>query len=389
VRPEFDAVVVGLGAAGSATAWQLASRGERVLGLDANAPPHDRGSSHGSLRITRQAIGEGDAYVPLVLRASEHWKALERETGERLMGITGGLWISSPQRQAETHVANFFDNTLAAARRFHIGHEILDAEHVRRRFPQFAIRDNEVAYYEPDAGYLRPEACVRAMLRAATRRGAEIHTHERVTSFHEEGDGVAVLTDRGAYRASRLVLCAGPWIRGLVEPRVAALFSVTRQVQYWFAIEGPVERFEPPAFPVWIWELQDRRNVIYGFPAVDGAASGVKIATEQYAHTTSPERMAREVTDDEVSGMYTSLVQPYLPGVSARCLRAAPCLYTSTPDFHFVIDRLPGASRVVLVSACSGHGFKHSAAVGEMAADLATGQEGTLRREAFALSRFV
>ena len=389
MAPAFDAIVIGLGAAGSATAWQLAARGLTVLGLDAHAPPHDLGSSHGSLRITRKAIGEGDAYVPLVLRSNELWRSLEREGGERLMGITGGLWISSPQRQAETHVANFFDNTLAAATRHGIEHELLDAAAVRRRFPQFAIRDNETAYYEPDAGYLRPEACVAAMLRAATRRGAEIHANERVTGFHEDRDGVAVLTDRGAHRARELVLCAGPWIRGLVEPRIAALFSVTRQVQYWFATEGAAGAFEPPAFPVWIWELQDRRNVIYGFPAVDGAAAGVKIATEQYAQSTSPERMARTVAQDEVREMHENLVAPYLPGVTPRCVRTAPCLYTATPDFHFVIDRLPGASRVTLVSACSGHGFKHASAVGEMAADLVAGTGGRLRREPFAIGRLL
>jgi sarcosine oxidase len=385
----FDVIVVGLGAAGSATAWQLAARGATVLGLDAHAPPHELGSSHGSLRITRKAIGEGDAYVPLVLRANELWRALEREGGAPLMGITGGLWISSPQRQAETHVADFFDNTLAAARRHGIEHELLDARAVRARFPQFAIRANEMAYYEPDAGYLRPEACVAAMLRAATRRGAEIHVNERVTAFHEQGGEVAVLTDRGAYRARELVLCAGPWIRALVEPRIAALFSVTRQVQYWFATEGPPRDFEPPAFPVWIWELQDRRNVIYGFPAVEGPAAGVKIATEQYAQTTSPERMAREVSEAEAREMHASLVAPYLPRVTSTCLRAAPCLYTATPDFHFVIDRLPGSAHVALVSACSGHGFKHAAAVGEMAADLVMGTEGRLRREPFALSRLL
>lgn len=385
----LDAIVVGLGAAGSATAWQLAARGQQVIGFDALTPPHDRGSSHGSLRITRKAIGEGEAYVPLVLRSNELWRSLEREQHASLLQVTGGLWISSPQRQAETHVANFFDNTVTAARHFQVEHEILDAPAVRRRFPQFAIRDNEIAYYEPDAGFLRPEACVSSMLAAAAHRGAQLHPGERVLHFHEERDGVAVLTERGAYRASRLVLCAGPWVRELVEPRVAALFSVTPQVQYWFEIAGDAREFEPGRCPVWIWELQERRNVIYGFPAADGAAAGVKVATEQYAETTSPGRMEREVSPERVDAMYRELVAPYLRGVGPACLRTQPCLYTATPDFHFVVDRLPGTSRVVLVSACSGHGFKHAAALGEMAADLATGSSGTLRREPFSIDRLL
>ncbi|HZZ92894.1 MAG TPA: N-methyl-L-tryptophan oxidase [Usitatibacter sp.] len=388
MKPEFDAAVVGLGAAGSATAWHLAARGLRVLGLDAHAPPHDRGSSHGSLRITRQAIGEGDAYVPLVLRSNEHWRTLEREAGARLLEVTGGLWISSPARQAETHVANFFDNTLAAARRFGIGHELLDANAVRARFPQFAVRDNERAYYEPGAGYLRPEACVAAMLAAARRHGAELHADEPVTRFREEADAIVLSTAGREYRAAALVLCAGPWMPGLVDAPIAALFTVTRQVQYWFALDEPVSRYEAPAFPVWIWELQDRRNVIYGFPAADGAAAGVKIATEQYAHATSPDAMRRDVSAAEVREMSGSLVRPHLPGVSSRCVRTAPCLYTATPDFHFVIDRLPGTARVVLVSACSGHGFKHAPAVGEMAADLVLGWPGALSPAGFTLGRF-
>jgi sarcosine oxidase len=384
----FDVIVVGLGAAGSATAWQLAARGATVLGLDAHAPPHELGSSHGSLRITRKAIGEGDAYVPLVLRANELWRELERDGHERLLRVTGGLWISSPGRQAETHVANFFDNTVSAARRFGIEHELLTAADMRRRFPQFAVRDDEVGYYEPDAGCLRPEACVAAMLRAATRRGAEIHAGERVQHFHEERDEVVVLTDRAAYRARHLVVCAGPWIRGLVEPKIASLFTVTRQVQYWFALDGRAEDFEAPRFPVWIWELQDRDKVIYGFPATDGGEAGVKIGTEQYAQSTSPERMARHVSEEEVRDMYTRLVHPHVAGVSSRCVRTEPCLYTATPDFHFVIDRLPGASHVTVVSACSGHGFKHAPAVGERAADLVTGRESRPGDEAFAFSRF-
>lgn len=388
-RLRTDAIVVGLGAAGSATAWQLAARGQQVLGFDAFTPPHDRGSSHGSLRITRKAIGEGDAYVPLVLRSNQLWRTLEREQHTKLLEVTGGLWISSPQRQAETHVANFFDNTLAAARRFRVDHEILDATAVRARFPQFAIRDNELAYYEPDAGYLRPEACVSAMLAAATDRGAQLHPGERVTHFREERDGVVVLTDRGTYRAARLVLCAGPWIRELVDPAIAALFTVTPQVQYWFEVEGEARDFEPGRCPVWIWELQERRNVIYGFPAADGPAAGVKIATEQYAETTTPEGMQREVPASRVRDMYENLVAPYLRGVGPRCLRVQPCLYTATTDFHFVIDRLPGSSRVVLVCACSGHGFKHSAAVGEMAAELSIGMEPALPKQGFGLARLL
>ena len=196
----YDAIVVGLGAAGSATLYQLAKRGARVLGIDRFSPPHAFGSSSGETRVTRKAI------------------------------VTGGLWISSAARQAETHAANFFDNTLAAARRFGIGHELLDAAAMRRRFPQFDVRDNETGYYEPDAGYLRPEACVRAQLELARRHGAEIRFDHAVESLDQLPP------------AGNIILAAGAWLPRLLPPELARLFTVTRQVQYWFEVTGAPER---------------------------------------------------------------------------------------------------------------------------------------------------
>lgn len=384
----FDAIVLGLGAVGSAATYQLAKRGARVLGFDQFSPPHSLGSSHGDTRITRKAIGEGDPYVPLVLRSHELWREIEAETGADLLTVTGGLWISSGARQAETHVANFFANTLAAARRFDIAHEVLDAAQIRKRFPQFDVRDNEIGYYEPDAGFLRPEACVRAQLQLAARHGAQIHSPERVASFSEANGIVTVRTDRAQYRARQLIVAAGPWVRKFLPPEQARLFAITRQVLYWFETTAPVERFAAPAFPVFIWELQERRHVIYGFPAIDGLAGGLKVATEQYAVTTDADTLQREVSDAEKHAMHEQLVAPYIPGLGPRCVKAVACMYTATPDFHFVIDRLPGASRVIVASPCSGHGFKHSAAVGEALAQMALHGESAIDLAAFRWSRF-
>ena len=371
----FDAIVVGLGAVGSAAAYQLAKRGQRVLGIDQFSPPHALGSSTGETRIIRKAIGEGDPYVPLVLRSYELLREIERETGAELLTVTGGLWISSPARQAETHVANFFDNTLAAARRFKIEHELLPPAEIRRRFPQFNVRDNEAGYYEPDAGYLRPEACVKAQLDLAKKHGAEIRVNQRVDSLAELPP------------ARTIIIAAGAWIHRFLPPDAAKLFTITRQVQYWFEVRGPVERFMPPNFPVWIWELQDRKNVIYGFPALDGS---LKMATEQYTNQVHPEPAERrlEVSESEKHATYESLVAPYFPALGPRCVKAVSCLYTATPDFHFVIDRHPQLSNVIIASPCSGHGFKHSAAVGEALAELATEGRATLDLGNFSLNRF-
>ena len=383
-----DLIVVGLGAAGAATAYQAAKRGAKVLGIDQYSPPHAMGSSHGDTRITRVAIGEGEHYVPLVRRSHQIWREIEALTGEMLLVETGGLVISSPARRATTHVPRFFEKTLAAAERFSIEHQMLDAAGLRELFPQFNVSDNEIGYYEPGAGYVRPEACIGAQLALAAGHGASLVRNERVLDLAEEGGGVRVRTDAGEHRAREVVVAAGAWLPDFLEPGLARHFTVSRQVQYWFAVEAPVERYRAPEFPIWIWELQDASHVIYGFPAVDGATGGVKIATEQYGEATSPQSVQREVSGAEKAAMHRDLVAPYLPGVGARCIKAASCLYTVTPDFHFAIGRHPRLAHVTLASPCSGHGFKHSAAVGEALAELALEGRSTANLSPFALGRF-
>jgi len=334
------------------------------------------------------AIGEGAEYTPLVMRSHEIWREVEAETGAELLVRTGGLWISSSARQAETHVANFFDNTVAAARRFGIVHELLDAAAIRRRFPRFDVADNEVGYYEPEAGFLRPEACVDAHIALALAHGAELHCDERVQGFTDEGGRVRVRTDRGEYEARTLIVCAGAWLPELLPPSLARHFTITRQAMFWFGLREPIDPFLPANFPVWIWELQDRRNVIYGFPAIDGPEGGMKVATEQYAATTTTESVRYEITEEETRDMYERLVAPYMPHLGPDCVRAASCLYTATPDFQFVIDRHPAMPNVIIASPCSGHGFKHSPAVGEALAEMALDGRCRIDIRSFALGRF-
>lgn len=386
----FDAIVVGLGAAGAAAAYQLARRKARVLGIDQYAPPHPLGSSHGESRITRLAIGEGDAYVPLAMRSHELWREIEAATGASLLTVTGGLWISSAQRKAETHVKDFFANTLAAARRFGIAHEVLDAAQIRARFPQFRVAGHEQGYHEPGAGYLRPEACIEAQLKLARALGARLRPGERVEEIEQRGSVVRVRTPDGEYEAPRAVICAGAWVTRLV-PSLAHLFTITRQAMFWFDVAASHEELAPPRFPVWIWELHDRERVIYGFPAIDGPAGGAKIATEQYRETTPPaalETFDRRVTEEDARAMHRELVAPYLPGMGPKAVKAAACVYTATPDFHFLIDTHPEMENVTVASPCSGHGFKHSAAVGEALAAIATGHAPALDLSSFGLARF-
>ena len=384
----FHTIVLGLGAMGSAALYHLAKKGVRALGLDRFSPPHPFGSTHGDTRVTRLAIGEGEQYTPLALRSHELWRELERETGKTLLTTNGGLIISSSARTSRTHVENFFQNTLAAARKFGIAHEVLDAQEIRRRFPQFNVADDERGYLENEAGFLRPEACVAAHLTQAERSGAEIHRNENVLTFHGSATGVSVTTDRGAYAAETLIVAAGAWLPGLIGEQLARHFTVYRQTLFWFDIEGAVAPFLPERCPIFIWELQRRKQGIYGFPAIDGAGGGVKIATEQYEDATSADAVRRNVTADEIRAMYADYVVPYISGVADKCLKAVTCLYTVTPDFGFVIDRHPQCERVLLVSPCSGHGFKHSPAIGEALAELSTGGAARFDLAPFALKRF-
>ncbi len=386
---KYQTIVLGLGAMGSATAYQLAKRGNKVLGIDQFAPPHSLGSTHGESRITRQAIGEGDHYVPLALRSHELWEEMEKETGEELLtNAAGGLIISSGAVTVSNHVENFFENTLSAAKKFGIRHEILDAAQLRARFPQFNVQDNEMGYFEFSAGFLRPENCVRVQLELAKKHGAELHMNERVLDFTEEGGEVRVRTDKAEYVADKLVVCAGPWLPELVKEDVGDIFQVIRQVMYWFDVKESIEPFLPDRCPIFIWELQGNKQGLYGFPAIDGPEGGVKIASEQYEEHTTVDTVSREVSEEEKKEMYENFVKPFFPGLSDRCIKAVSCLYTNTPDSQFVIDTHPRFSSVILASPCSGHGFKHSAAIGESLAQMVIEGKSAIDLSAFSLARF-
>jgi sarcosine oxidase len=381
-----DVVVVGLGAVGSAVVHHLAAHGARVIGLDRFAPPHDRGSSHGATRITRLAIGEGEEYVPVVQRSHELWRALEAETGETLMTTTGGLVIASAasDRRAYHGQAGFLARTIAAAKRFGIVHEQLDAVEVRHRFPAFMPRDDERGYWERDAGILRPERCVAAQLQAARARGADLrygHVVERIDSLPGVA-GVTVVTSRGPLSAARVVIAAGAWLPTLLTSSHASRFAVQRQVLHWFAADEPA-LFAPSACPVFIWIHGADGASFYGFPKADGF-DGVKVATEQTERATTADSIDRVVTAAETEVTFEAHIRGRLRGVTPRSVHDATCLYTTTADGRFVVDRHPELPNVTVVSACSGHGFKHSAALGEAVADNVLGKAPRVDLSSFA-----
>lgn len=383
----YDVAVVGLGAAGAATLCQLAQRGVRALGIDRYSPPHIYGSTHGDTRITRLAIGEGEAYTPLVQRSHAIWRSLEDETGEELLTQCGGLIVEAAGGGAAGHHRHeFLASTIACANRYGIEHELLSAADVARRFPQFALDGDESAYYEPSAGFVRPERCVDAQLAVAAHLGAEIRRDERVLGVEPSGGGIRVRTDRGAYDADRVVLAVGPWVRDFVQAEQLHLFNVYRQVLVWFELEPDAVDHTPGAMPVFIWGLNDG-NAFYGLPAIDGSRE-VKVATEQLDTATGADDVSLDVDPGEARRLHASLIGRRLPGVSARVLRTARCLYTVTPDANFVIDDHPELPGVIIVSPCSGHGFKHSAGIGEAIAQRVTTGTSDADLSPFRLDRF-
>ena len=363
MSPTYDVVVIGLGGMGSAAAHHLSSRGVRVLGLEKFGPVHNRGSSHGGSRITRQSYFEDPAYVPLLLRAYELYEELERATGRDIATLCGGVMVGRPGSQVVA-------GSLRSATRWDLPHELLDAAEIRRRFPTLAPKDDEIALHERKAGLVRPENMVAAHLQLAARQGADLHFDEPMTRWEPYRDGVRVHTAENTYTAGHLVICPGAWAPRLLDD-LGVAFTVERQVMYWFRPEGGTGPFLPENHPVYIWQDADDVQV-YGFPAIDGPELGAKVAFFRRGRVCTPESIDRTVHADEVQAMADHMARciPALPG---SFLKAATCLYSNTPDEHFVIARHPAHPGSVTV-ACgfSGHGFKFVPVVGEIVADLAT-----------------
>jgi sarcosine oxidase len=378
-----DAIVVGLGAMGSAVLFQLARRGLRVTGLDRHHPPHDRGSTHGDTRITRLAIGEGPEYAPLVRRSHVLWRELEAETGSTLMRQVGGLVIGDGNDP-------FLADTRTNAVQHEIPHESLTHRALAERFPMFAAPAGTEAYLEPEAGMLHPEAAVRTQLALAQSAGAELRLGTEVQRWNSDSDGVTVATDDGALRARELVLCAGAWIPRLV-PEYADRFEIHRQLLHWFPIRHGYEALR--AMPIFIWEIPGERDDFthlsggfYGFPAIDGPDGGVKLATERYEQPADPDQTLAAATGArEAARLYEEHIARLFPWVDAAPLRTVPCLYTNTRGSRFLIGPHPERPHVTVVAACSGHGFKHSPAIGEAVAQLLTDGESAIDLSPFAL----
>jgi sarcosine oxidase len=377
VAERYDVIVVGLGGMGAATAFHLARRGKRVLGLEQFDLLHERGSSHGLTRIIRLAYHEDPSYVPLLRRSYELWHELEARAGEALLITTGSIEGGPPE-------GPMFTGALHAAELHDLPHDVLDAPELRRRFPAFAgMDDGTRVVWQPDGGFLLAERTIMAHVNGALAAGAELRCRERVSDWESTASGgVRLTTDRGAYEADALVICAGPWARRLV-PRLERLAKPERQVLAWLQPIRP-ELFTPDRFPVFVLDVPE--GSYYGFPEHD--VPGVKLGRyHHFREPIDPDDPDRSTRPDDERAL-RSFAERYLPDATGPTVMLKACIFTNSPDEHFIIDRLPDAPQVVVAAGFSGHGYKFCSVVGEIMADLAI--DGGTRHDIglFRLDRF-
>ena len=371
----FDVIVLGVGGMGSAACYELVRRGRRVLGLEQFPLVHARGSSHGHTRIIRTAYAEHPDYVPLVRRAFARWYDLEQVTGRHLLTDCPCLNAGPPGSE---HVAG----VRASVREHNLAAEELTGDEINRRFPAFRFPADYAGVLEQAAGFLYVEECVRAHIDAAVSLGAAIHAEEPVRDWKAVGTGVEVTTGKGTYRAAKLVVTAGAWATRLLADLGVPL-AVMRQTLLWFDVKARAAEFRRDRFPIFIADPPG--EPFYGLPAIDGY--GLKVARHYGApELPNPDGVNWNVADSDVAAI-RPLLERHIPGLGAFT-KGQVCMYTVTPDRHFVIDVHPAFPQVSVACGFSGHGFKFASAVGEVLADLAESGKTPHSIGLFATRRF-
>jgi sarcosine oxidase len=372
----FDVIVIGVGTMGSAACYQLAKRGVRVLGLERFDIPNGMGSAHGFSRMIRLAYFEHPDYVPLLRRSYELWDELQAELGREVIRITGGVYIGPPG-------AEVLEGSLRSVREHDLPHELLDAAEASRRFPQFVIPDDYRCLHDYKAGLVLPERAVAGYAEMALRRGAELHGQEAVISWEPSGNGATVHTNRGSYSAAKLLFCGGAWTDKLVRDLGVPL-TVTRQPLAWVWPKQPA-LFELGKMPVWIMEHRDGSNH-YGFPMLPDNP-GLKLATHVRTAPTDAERLDRTAREDDQRTIRWVL-ENHIPQADGPLLSLRVCMYTNSPDNHFIIDHHPRHDNVTIACGFSGHGFKFASALGETLSELVIDGRTSLPMAFLGLKRF-
>jgi sarcosine oxidase len=376
MHKSIDVAIIGLGAMGSAAVYHLSKLGKSVIGFDLSTPPHTLGSTHGQSRIIREAYFEHPLYVPIVQRSYECWGELQEASGERLLLNTGGLLIGPDN-------GTLIAGTRLSADRHKLDYEMLSAKQIRKHYPVLHPDDVTVGLWEPRAGILLPEKCVEVYLALAQQQGADLHLGEPVTEWKPDGDGVRIKTKNAEYLATQLVLAPGAWLTDFV-PELSLPLTIERQVLYWFDPVDQKDQFGLQRLPIFAWEYV-KDQLFYGFPNL---GDGVKVALHHQGQITDVESIDRNVSSEETDAMRV-IIEVTIPDLAGPILRTEVCMYTNTPDGHFLIDFHPDLPQVLIASACSGHGFKFAAVMGEIVSDLVIKRKSEFDLSPFRVSRLL
>ena len=354
----YDAIVLGLGAMGSAALWNLAERGVRVCGIDQHTVPHDFGSSHGTVRVIRKAYFEHPDYIPLLDRAYELWEELDGRAQQRLFVKNGVIVTGSPESETIQGLERCY-------REHDLPHEKLESDAARQRFAPFHVPDGHTLFYDPLGGRLYAEESLRELLRRAEAAGAELRLEETALDWTAGASGVTVTTSKGRYAADRLVLTTGPWAGEFLSRQGIAL-TITRKMQVWYGAKG-LEGELDETFPCFAIEMD--YGIFYGFPPL--GRDGMKVGEHSGGETVArPEDARRGITPEDERPLLRFLGE-VLPALKPEVKRSSVCLYTNTEDGNFIIDHHPDHGNVVFAAGFSGHGFKFAPVIGEILADLA------------------
>jgi sarcosine oxidase len=376
MQQKSDIIVVGLGANGSSALYQLSKKGLKVTGIDQFSPPHQRGSSHGQSRIIRQAYYENPLYVPFLREAYKYWDDIEKVSGEKLFIKTGGLMIGKKD-------SRLVSGSRLSAETHDIPHEMLGDGDIRKTFPALRPQENDVALLEHEAGILMPELCISTFLKDAEKNGAALCLNERVTAIESDSTGVAVTTDKTIYHASRIIVSAGAWLTQFL-PGLRLPLIIERQVLYWFKNKDGIKQklIEPDTLPVFIWEYEPNK-MFYGFPDL---GDGIKIALHHAGERITATTLKQDPRQEEIDEITEITLQFFDADLSFNY--ATTCMYTNTPDEHFIIDFHPHDKNIIIASPCSGHGFKFASGTGKILADMALGEPVSLDISPFRIARF-
>ena len=372
---EFDCIVIGVGGMGSSTLYNLAKRGRRVLGLEQFDIPHAEGSSHGVNRIIRLAYYEHPSYVPLLRRAYELWSEIESVTGEQLLYKTGSIDTAPSGHEV-------FEGSLESCLLHDIPHRVLNHAQINEEFPGYQLPPGHMGLLQGDGGFVLSERSIVAYANAAMSTGAEIHAREVVSGWEPDQGGVRVFTDRGEYTAERLVITAGAWTSGMV-PILDDLAVPERQVLAWLQpIDGSL--YTPDVFPVFNAYFDEGRY--YGFPVY--GIPGFKVGRYHHLEEVIDPDFAIKTVNSEDEAVLRSAVERYFPKANGTTMTLKTCMFTNTPDEHFIVDVLPANSQVVVAAGFSGHGFKFASVIGEILADLAINGETEHNIDLLKIDRF-